>query len=544
MKEIKVIETPNITYSNYQILKRVAAYARVSTKLEMQSSSLALQIKHYAKKIIFHPDYVFAGVYADHGKSGTSIKKRDGLQSLLKKVYGGHIDLVLVKSLSRFARNTLDALNIIKKTRKLGVEFYFEKENISSLDPAIDMLFTMMASMAESESESMSQNISWSFQKNAQKGKVPLKKCIGYQITVDKKYVIDEVIAPHIKKLFQMKLEGYSNQELINYLNHCNVTTTQNNPFTTTSQVKNILTDEKYIGQSIYGKTYTKKMNNEKVTTINTGEMPKYIIRNHHEAIIDDETFKQVQEIIKGQTRKHIPREKNRYNQYIYSLMHDKYLHWKKKIPNKPEYDLLENEYKRKQGTPRIHTKTATYVTRKATIALARKFSELEAKFDKQLSKRLDNKPLERKLKNLGNDLKAFKDEYFKILNNTELDPASIALINELEDIIIKKSIDYVRLADEASPQQASTSRIKAIKKAIASIELPMEDLPIEKIKQIFNKIVIVDQENYVFVINTTDKSLEKEALKKVAEMNPLLESKCKAKNRGVEFVNWKIIII
>jgi hypothetical protein len=341
-----------------------------------------------------------------------------------------------------------------------------------------------------------------------------------------------------------MKLEGYSNQELINYLNHCNVTTTQNNPFTTTSQVKNILTDEKYIGQSIYGKTYTKKMNNEKVTTINTGEMPKYIIRNHHEAIIDDETFKQVQEIIKGQTRKHIPREKNPYNQYIYSLMHDKYLHWKKKIPNKPEYDLLENEYKRKQGTPRIHTKTATYVTRKATIALARKFSELEAKFDKQLSKRLDNKPLERKLKNLGNDLKAFKDEYFKILNNTELDPASIALINELEDIIIKKSIDYVRLADEASPQQASTSRVKAIKKAIASIELPMEDLPIDKIKQIFDKIVIVDQENYVFVINTTDKPLEKETLKKVAEMNPLLESKCKAKNRGVEFVNWKIIII
>jgi len=544
MKEIKVIETPNITYSNYQMLKRVAAYARVSTKLEMQSSSLALQIKHYAKEIIFNPDYVFAGVYADHGKSGTSMKKRDGLQSLLKKVYGGHIDLVLVKSLSRFARNTLDALNIIRETRKIGVEFYFEKENISSLDPAIDMLFTMMASMADSESESMSQNISWSFQKNAQKGKVPLKRCIGYQITEDRKYVIDEVIAPHIKKLFQMKLEGYSNQELINYLNHHNVTTTLNNPFNTTSQIKNILADEKYIGQSIYGKTYTRKMSNEKVTTINTGEKPKYIIRNHHEAIIDDETFNQVQEIIKGQTRKHIHRERNPYNQYIYSLMHDKYLHWKKKIPNKPEYDLLENEYKRKQGTPRIHTKTATHVTRKATIALARKFSELEARFDKQVSKRLSNKPLERKLKNLGNDLKTYKDEYFKIIKNTELDPASIALINELEDIIIKKSIDYVRIEDQALPQQASTSRVKAIKKAITSIELPMEDLPLDKVKQIFDKIVIVDQENYVFVINTINKPLEKEALKKVAEINPLLESKCKAKNKGVTFVNWKINII
>ena len=90
------------------------------------SSSLALQIKHYAKEIIFNPDYVFAGIYADHGKSGTTMKKRDGLQALLKKVYAGHIDLVLVKSLSRFARNTLDALNIITETRKL--EFYFEKE--------------------------------------------------------------------------------------------------------------------------------------------------------------------------------------------------------------------------------------------------------------------------------------------------------------------------------------------------------------------------------------------------------------------------------
>ena len=198
----------------------------------------------------------------------------------------------------------------------------------------------------------------------------------------------------------------------------------------------------------------------------------------------------------------------------------------------------------RKQGTPRIHTKTATRVTRKATIALARKFSELEAKFDKQVNKGLDNKPLERKLKNLGNDLKAFKDEYFKILNNTELDPASIALINELEDIIIKKSIDYVRLEDQALPQQASTSRVKVIKKEIRSIELPMEDLPIDKVKQIFDKIVIVDQENYVFVINTTSRPLEKESLKKVAEMNPLLESRCKAKNKGIEFVNWKIILL
>lgn len=145
------------------------------------------------------------------------MKSRDGLLVLLKKIYAGHIDLVLVKSLSRFARNTIDALTIIQETRKKGVEFYFEKENISSLDPAIDMLFTMMASMAEQESDSMSQNISWSFQKQAQKGKVSIHKCVGYTLTKDKKFIFNPDEAPIIKKMFQMKLDGHSNSVILSY---------------------------------------------------------------------------------------------------------------------------------------------------------------------------------------------------------------------------------------------------------------------------------------------------------------------------------------
>ena len=113
------------------------------------------------------------------------------------------------------------------------------------------MLFTMMASLAESESESMSQNISWSFQKNAQRGKVPLKKCLGYQITKDRKYVVDDEIAPHIKKLFQMKLKGYSNYEMIYYLNENNIQTTKGNDITNATQLRCILTDEK-IHWSVY----------------------------------------------------------------------------------------------------------------------------------------------------------------------------------------------------------------------------------------------------------------------------------------------------
>ena len=178
MKEIKIIAS-NKTKSDLTNKKRVAAYARVSTKLELQEASLDLQISHYVKEIIFNDSYAFAGIYYDHGKSGTSIKKRDGLQALLKKIDQGRIDLVLVKSLSRFARNTIDALNIIQDTRKKGVEFYFEKENISSLDTTIDMILTMMAGMAEAESQSMSQNITWGNQKRAEKGVVSLRPMYG-----------------------------------------------------------------------------------------------------------------------------------------------------------------------------------------------------------------------------------------------------------------------------------------------------------------------------------------------------------------------------
>ncbi|MGD9679224.1 MAG: recombinase family protein, partial [Vulcanibacillus sp.] len=168
----------------------------------------------------YNIDIPFCDIFSDIKRifvtndSGTSMKSRDRLQDLLRKVYAGHIDLVLVKSLSRFAKNTIDALPIIKETRKLGVEFYFEKEGIYSLDPAIDILFIMMASMAEQESGSMSQKISWSFQKQAQKGKVSLHKCIGYTLTKDKKFVINKDEAPIVRKVFQMKIDGSSNKDI------------------------------------------------------------------------------------------------------------------------------------------------------------------------------------------------------------------------------------------------------------------------------------------------------------------------------------------
>lgn len=544
MKEIKVIET-NPYINNYKTYKRVAAYARVSTKLEMQSSSLALQIKHYAKEIIFNPDYIFAGVYADHGKSGTSMKQRDGLQELLKKIYAGHIDLVLVKSLSRFARNTIDALTIIKETRKLGVEFYFEKENISSLDPAIDMIFTMMASMAEQESDSMSQNISWSFQKQAQKGKVSIHKCVGYTLTKDKQFIINPDEAPIIKKIFEMKLDDRSNTDILEYVQSVGLKTVLGNGFVQNSQIIGILKDIKYTGQVVWGKTYRGKNNNEKVTFINNGERPKYIIKNHHEPIIDMDIYNKVQELINVRKNDY-PSTKNTVgwaNRFVYSLMHEKYLHVKQKVKDNPKYDLLENEKARKLGSPRIYSRNATHVLRKATIALARNFSNLEAKFDKQVKGHLDTSHLDKQMGKIGEKIRSYKKEYLILKHKPELDVAEQSLMFELEESIIKLSIQYITIDDETIPFKDKLRRIKDIKKAISSVKLPMDELPIETIKDIFDVMVVVDPENYVLVINVSGKKLDGESLKKVTDIKPLLESFCISKIFKTRKIKWSIVL-
>ena len=544
MKEIKVIET-NPYINNYKTYKRVAAYARVSTKLEMQSSSLALQIKHYAKEIIFNPDYIFAGVYADHGKSGTSMKSRDGLQALLKKIYAGQIDLVLVKSLSRFARNTIDALTIIKETRKIGVEFYFEKENLSSLDPAIDMIFTMMASMAEQESDSMSQNISWSFQKQAQKGKVSIHKCVGYTLTKDKRFIINSDEAPIIKKIFEMKLDDKSNTDILEYVKSVGLKTVLGNNFVQNSQIIGILKDIKYTGQVVWGKTYRGKCNNEKVTFTNNGERAKYIIKNHHEAIIDMDTYNRVQELISARKNDY-PTVKNTTswaNRFVYSLMHEKYLHIKQKVKDNPKYDLLENEKARKLGSPRIYSRNATHVLRKATIALARNFSDLEAKFDKQIKEHLDTSQLDKQMIKIAEKIRTYKKEYFMLKQKPELDEAEQSLMFELEELIIKLSIQYIKIEDETIPYRDKLKGIKDIKKAISSIELPMDELPMDTIKDIFDVMVVVDPENYVLVINASGKKLDRETLKKVTDIKPLHESSCKSKDKESFQLTWKIIL-
>jgi DNA invertase Pin-like site-specific DNA recombinase len=167
-------------------------------------------IYYFAKEILFHPNYTFAGIYYDYGKSVTSMDKSKGLQYLLQKAYAGKVDLILVKSLSRFARNTLDALKVIKELRAKGVEFFFEKENISSMDPKIDLLLSILAGLAEVESKQIGSNILWSVEKNHKAGKVQNRPLLGYRFLRDGTWVIEPTEAKVIQSIYTKYLEKTS----------------------------------------------------------------------------------------------------------------------------------------------------------------------------------------------------------------------------------------------------------------------------------------------------------------------------------------------
>lgn len=257
------------------------------------------------------------------------------------------------------------------------------------------------------------------------------------------------------------------------------------------------------------------------------------------------DTYNRVQELISVRKNDY-PATKSTAswaNRFVYSLMHEKYLHVKQKVKDNPKYDLLENENARKPRSPRIYSRNATHVLRKATIALARNFSDLEAKFDKQVKDHLDTSHLDKQMGKIAEKIRSYKKEYFKLKHKPDLDEAEQSLMYELEETIIKLSIQYIKIEDETIPVIDKLKRIKEIKKAITSIDLPMDELPMDTIKDIFDVMVVVDPENYVVVINVRGKKIDDEALKKVTEIKPLHESICKSKNKQKELITWRLVI-
>ena len=276
---------------------RVAAYCRVSTDDEEQKTSYEAQIGYYTEKINSNPEWQMSGIFADEGISGTQAQKRPEFLKMIRLCRQRKIDVILTKSLSRFARNTVDSLGYIRELRALGIAVISEKENINTLTAESEMLITIMSCFAQAESESISKNVSWGVRQSFKNGNVPMQyaRLLGYRKGHDGNAEIIPEEAEVVKEIYRCYLDGMSMNLIADRLNEKGLTTKGGSSPYRKTVVQRILTNEKYTGDALLQKTYvtdciTKKMRK------NNGELPMYLVKNHHEPIISRSDFNRVQE--------------------------------------------------------------------------------------------------------------------------------------------------------------------------------------------------------------------------------------------------------
>ena len=274
---------------------RVAAYCRVSTEEEEQASSYEAQCQYYTDKIMSNKEWTMAGIFADEGISGTSTKKRTEFLRMIRQCKQKKIDLILTKSIQRFARNTLDCINYTRILRQLGIGVLFEKENINSLPPDSEFMITMYGAMAQSESESISGNIRRGRQMHAKVGtlKVPCYRLYGYEKDTEGKFRVIPEQAEIVRELYKRYESGASLRNLQDWLEENQIKTVLGESKWTATSIKSILTNEKYCGDVLLQKTFRTDVISKKVIK-NIGQMAQYYMPDHHEAIVSREQYNAV----------------------------------------------------------------------------------------------------------------------------------------------------------------------------------------------------------------------------------------------------------
>ena len=300
---------------------RVAAYCRVSTDSEEQLSSYENQLAYYTEKIMKEPGWTMAGVFADEGVTGTSTCKRMEFLRMIRQCRQGKIDMILAKSVSRFARNTVDTLNFTRELRGLGIPVIFEEQNINSIYPESEFLITLHGAFAQAESESTSSRVSWGKRQAMRSGHVTMhyKNLLGYEKGPDGKPRIVPEQAEVVRFIYDRYLAGDTTREIKAALEEKGAHTVSGKGTWMASHIRSILTNEKYCGDVLLQKTFIADCISKKVIP-NTGQLPKYLVQDHHEPIVSRETFDAVQlEMARrsakaGATRKSTPTGRGKYS--------------------------------------------------------------------------------------------------------------------------------------------------------------------------------------------------------------------------------------
>jgi len=276
---------------------RVAAYCRVSTTLEQQETSYEAQVSYYTEKIKSNPNWKLAGIYADDGKSATNTKKRDDFNAMIEDCMAGKIDMIITKSVSRFARNTVDSLQNIRKLKEKNVAVFFEKEGVNTLEGTGELLITILSSQAQEESRNLSENTRWGLVRRFENGIVSVNhnKFLGYTKDKNGELVIVPEESELVRRIFRLYLEGSSIVQITKLLESEGITTVTGLTKWCPGTINKMLSNEKYCGDVLLQKTITVDFLKHKRVD-NKGQAPKYYIEGNHQPIISKEMFDKVQD--------------------------------------------------------------------------------------------------------------------------------------------------------------------------------------------------------------------------------------------------------
>lgn len=472
--------------------KKVAAYARVSTDYEDQINSYKVQCDEYTKIIQSNPDYIYAGIFADQGLSGTQAKKRPEFMKMIESAKMGEIDLILTKSISRFARNTVDTITYVRELRELGVEVFFEKENLSSLDPKIDFMLTILSSIAQEESRSISTNVKWTYDKKFQKGIVDPRRIYGYEV-VDGKQVIKEDEALVVRQMFTLAIKRYKISDIVKTLNVEGIKTLKGSTWTY-GAIRHILQNEKYCGDAVLRKTVTIDYLTKK-SVKNDNIADKYYVTDNHEPIVSKEVFAAVQLILKDNTKE--IRNTNKTTKYpltgiLYCPRCGRSL--KRQQVNRGENMRVVlncnhsygNDFNCPSGSPDYD------------IVLGAAFDSVESLYanNQALNSLFDVFDNHIALKNLRDELSKLKNSNIDLLSLHHDDPDNVDIYNQIEHNNKRISI----LEQDLVVNVSSSVRLDYIKSLVQDEHLSEQAVVLKD----FYSLVLADDKKVTFVISPT----------------------------------------
>ena len=476
---------------------RVAAYCRVSTDNEEQASSYETQIAHYREFISANPEWELVNVYADEGISATSTKGREQFNAMIEDCKKGKIDMIFTKSISRFARNTVDCLNYIRMLKEINIPVFFEKESINTMDSKGEVLLTIMASLAQQESESLSKNVKIGIQYRFQQGKVMVnaRNFLGYDKDEEGRLIINPKEAEIVKRIFREYLEGASCKKIAKGLERDGIKTSRGNTKWHDSGVRLILENEKYMGDALLQKTCTVDFLNKKRVK-NTGMQPQYYVEDDHEPIIPKEMFLMVQEEMarRGATQDWFGRKKGFSANHAFSQMvycadcceQFRRIHWN----NRGKKSIVWRCITRLNDKDKCRARTVSEETLKAAFIEA--LNEMVGNSSDYLSRLAEN--LEVAL-NMANPMSAetlsarMAELQQELINRTEQRENYDDIT---EEILRLRELQEQKGMDDAT-QKEHTKRIKELQKFIQSQPSEITEFDESLVKKLLEKVTVYD---------------------------------------------------